>query len=243
MSRNRPRPRTPSRRAVFVLYLALAAAFGVAGVAIDRAGLPLSLLTRDVFSIGEIPVYAGFFSNLGILAWCAAAAVTAFVWLVVRGKGTAREGFLAASALFSAVLMADDLFMFHEWLAPRFLGVSERVVLGIYAVGMIAYVTRFRGAIRQVGAAPLVAALVLFALSTGLDLVEPVDPPEWHYYVEDGLKLGGIAAWVLFLGVASAEALGRARGGGPPPSQSAVQASAASKSASPAGARSRKVSS
>ena len=37
----------------------------------------------------------------------------------------------------------------YEWLAPRFLGVSERVVLAVYGAAFVLYAVRYRARIRS----------------------------------------------------------------------------------------------
>jgi hypothetical protein len=83
-------------------------------------------MTRDIAAIAKIHPLSGFLSNLGILLWCAAASICSFAAMTLR-KIKPRDifWFLLSSAVLSAYLMFDDLFQFHEELAPTYLGLNE----------------------------------------------------------------------------------------------------------------------
>jgi len=211
----------------------LAALLAAVPLASRATGTPIGDFTRDIFSTAEVPLYTGIVSNVGIILW----GTTAAICLFARGLApeAAARRFLLASAAVSAALAVDDAFMIHEWVGPRLTGLDEKVFLGTYAVGFAAYLAAFRGAIRRAGPGALAVALGLFALSTGMDVIEPEDAAGWQYLTEEGFKLLGIGVWLGFsLGVA-ADAAGR--------DQRSAQATAASKSASPSGVSNRNVSS
>lgn len=164
-------------------------------------GEPVSRFTRDVFSIAEIPVYSGFYSNLGIALWGATCAVTLFVARLLGGRpggwGGSRGALLGFGAL-SGVLMVDDFLLVHEWIAPEFLGIPEKVVFGAYGAVLAVLLVVFRRAILERRPGHLVVALGLLGASLGMDLIERPPAPGWHYVVEESLKLLGIAAWTVF---------------------------------------------
>lgn len=189
----------------------IVAAVGLVAVPVGVAltGERASFFTRDVFSIASIPVYAGLISNLGIFLWCATAAVCLFAAALARDPEAAR--FLAASGLFSGLLLVDDFFMVHEWIVPRLLHVSEKSMYGVYAVLGLAWLWRFRRRILTGRPGLLALALGLFALSILFDFLEPAHPPGiapgWRYMIEEGPKLVGIATWAAYLALESARAL------------------------------------
>lgn len=171
------------------------------------SGQPVSLFTRDVFSIAEIPVYAGLYSNLGVLLWGATCVIALYTaWIAGDRLGWGRErGVLVCFGALSGLLMADDFFLVHEWIAPEFLAVPERVVFGLYAAFLAGSLLVFRRALLERRPGWLAVALTLFAASTGMDVIERPPAPAWHYFAEESLKLIGIAAWFLFFALFAAD--------------------------------------
>lgn len=163
-------------------------------------GEPVSRFTRDVFSLAQIPVYSGLYSNLGAFLWASTCAVALYsAWVAGEGSDWNRErGALVGFGLLSAVLLADDFFLFHEWIAPEFLRIPETVVVGIYGMALIGLLVAFRKALVERDPALLVAALALFGASVGMDVIERPQAPEWHYFLEDSFKLLGIGCWTAF---------------------------------------------
>ncbi len=62
-----------------------------AQVAAGAKHLDMGVLTRDAAYVAGVRWYAGFFSNLGLMAWGAAAALGGFGWWRLR-EGTRRPG-------------------------------------------------------------------------------------------------------------------------------------------------------
>lgn len=198
-----PALRSRSRRWAIWIHAPLVGLIAAAVVVAEVAGIPFVVFTRDVFSTAEVPVYTGLLSNVGILLWAAGVAICLFVR--VAGSRADAGGFLLVSALLTAVLLVDDLFMLHEWVIPRVLGIPEEAVLTGYAAAAIAYAAAYRARIRE--RAPLVftGAIALLAGSVFLDLLESPPAPMWHVLSEEGLKLLGIGTWLLFLAGAASE--------------------------------------
>lgn len=170
--------------------------------------VPMASLIRDPAAILNGRFYDGFVSNVGILLWCATAAICLFR----GGELRARRGidgeaaFLLSAGLFTLILLLDDLFMAHEQILPDVFGVPEKAVLVTYVVLACAYLLVNRRAILQGDAVILVLALGFFALSNVADVAIPYhfhDTPigrEVNHGVilEEGLKFVGIAAWTVF---------------------------------------------
>lgn len=183
-------------------------------------GMDTALLTRDPLAVVEtellkiqqipnlqlydlaklhIPLYAGLISNLGILLWTAAAAISAFAWLVTR-NAPARQlpsAFLLAGAGLSTLLMADDFFLLHERWVPVYLGIDEKLVFAGYGLALLAYLLRWQRTLLQTDFLLLAAALGGFAVSLSIDAIPDVvaySIPQSHFF-EDGAKFAGIAAW------------------------------------------------
>jgi hypothetical protein len=183
-------------------------------------GKDTALLTRDPLAIVEtellkiqrdpdlqlydlanlaIPLYAGIVSNLGILLWTAAAAVSAFAWLALRRTPAPPlpPAFFLGSALVSSLLMLDDFFLIHERWVPILLGIAERFVFAVYGMVVLYYLSRWRHTILRTEFLLLAAAFAGFALSLSVDAIPDVfsySVPQIHFF-EDGSKFAGVAAW------------------------------------------------
>jgi hypothetical protein len=164
-------------------------------------GIDPEVLLRDPVAQFGLPVYAGFISYFGVLLLCATAAMTAFVAAVIR-EATSLFAFIAA---FSALLALDDLYLLHELVGPRYLGIPQKAFLALYAVlGLVA----LRLLVGHVGirrSAGLVVALGCLGMSALVDLAVPGSAGFGagrvtlrQVVLEDLFKLAGWAAWFAF---------------------------------------------
>ena len=103
--------------------------------------------------------------------------------------------FLLWSGLLTSVLLLDDLFLFHESLAPRYLGVSEEAVVLGYGIATAWYLVRFRRILLDREIRVLFAALAFFTLAVAIDEFQDAWPSPWRILFEDGFKLLGIVSW------------------------------------------------
>lgn len=179
-----------------VLLLALTAAASAA------MRLPLALFVRDpAATLGGNPL-TGVQSHLGVLVWWAAAAVCFFGAAVLRRTRHDRPGtaFLVWSACITAVLTLDDLFQVHEDLAVRYFRLDDKIVVLAYGVAVMTYLVRYRRMILRSDYFLLAAGLALFAASNVVDvLLQDRWTSDARIFVEDGLKLLGIAGWSSYL--------------------------------------------
>lgn len=158
--------------------------------------------TRDPLTIAAKHPLLGFVSTIGCGAWCIAFAVNLLAWLcILRDQGAtdraSKLAFVAYGGLLSFALLLDDQFQLHENLLPVHLGISENIVSATYAIATVLYLLIFRKQIRSVGLAPLVASVILFALSLLVDRA-PADSLPMHHMFEDGPKFLGVLAWASF---------------------------------------------
>jgi len=161
--------------------------------------IPMSELTRDVTVIAKIHPISGVLSSLGILLWCATASICLFSAVALRKvESNANYRFLLVSALLSMYLLFDDLFMFHETLAPNVLGLDQRVVILFLGLATFSYLIVFRSVILRTNYVILLLALGMLTLSVVIDAI----PRQWMsglghwvYLLEDGTKWLGIAFW------------------------------------------------
>lgn len=160
--------------------------------------IELDHFTQDPVSIMNAPFYLGFFSNVGILLWCASAALCFFTRaLIPQARVTAPiRLFLFYSGLIATLLMCDDLFLLHESAFPDYIGIPEKGVLVIYANILILYLLLFRTTILKTEYILLAFAFLLIGISTVVDLL-PMPIPE-DSFLEDAVKLFGIASWFIY---------------------------------------------
>jgi hypothetical protein len=161
--------------------------------------VPVSDITRDPTAIANVHPLTGFLSNLGILLWCATASICLFASAVVSGNGERRtRSFLFFAFVLSAYLLLDDLFLIHESLAHRYLGVGEKTVILLSGLSLLAFLFVFRTEILSTNYMMLLIALVMFASSVIVDYfsVRALSGFErWVHLFEDGFKWMGIASW------------------------------------------------
>ncbi|UHQ54915.1 MULTISPECIES: hypothetical protein [Microbulbifer] len=163
--------------------------------------VPLQNLTRDPLAVVRAPFYTGILSNLGILLWCATAAICLFSAVLLGPLGGAGEKrlFLLWSGAFTTVLLLDDLFLLHEVVFPYYLNLRERYVILLYGFCMVVFLLRFWRLILQTDFLIFLCACGFFTLSLGVDKL-PEDILPLHHIFEDGSKFIGIVSWLFYLG-------------------------------------------
>lgn len=189
----------------FVIFLAV-----VAFTLIKPSVKPEDLF-RDITSLAEIPFYTGFVSQLGALLWSAGATCCFFALFLVRklnaGSPQSRQ-FLFQAGLFTAFLMFDDIFLFHEEVASDLFSIGQRTVYLAYALIAIAFLFFNRNEILSSEYLFLGIALALFGMSIAMDvitdnLLAKFDVPgtffeTYEVFFEDGLKFLGIITWLAY---------------------------------------------
>lgn len=172
--------------------------------------IPVAHFVRDSVAVTGAPFYVGAISNIGILLWCAVATMCFLTSTLLRrahaspGKGR----FLLSAGLLTSVLMLDDLFLFHEVISPRYLGLSSDVVLVVYGFMAVALFLRYRPIIYQSKYALLLLSVAFFGGSVVVDFLQDrgllsllgMASGDLHFLLEDGLKLLGIAGWFSYFG-------------------------------------------
>jgi hypothetical protein len=165
-------------------------------------GVQISLMTRDPTGIAGVHPLSGILSSLGVLLWWSAASVWIFSTLLHRATGDAPKfRFALASGALSMYFGLDDLFQFHERLAPQHLGIPERVVLGTIVLLAALYLLSFRREILRAHGRLLVLAVCFLAASVLFDTLLASWAwrlKGWTYFFEDGSKWVGIVFWCGF---------------------------------------------
>ena len=188
--------RPPVRRALLVLYLSIIAFLLLVAIAGLHPKIAVSSLSRDMAAIANVHPLTGVVSNVGILLWCATAAICLFSASLLRHQGALPEArFLLWAGLMTTGLLVDDFFLFHEYLAPVHFGFNEKAVHASYVCVTVVYLLRHRHLILETSYRLLAAALVLFAGSILLDVA---GGHGWWVLAEDGCKLLGISSWFAY---------------------------------------------
>ncbi len=173
-------------------------------------GIPPPKFTLDPAVLAGTHPLLGVVSNIGVLLWAAAAAVSLFTATLLHRPGEERQrrAFLLAAGLLTAWLLLDDFFLLHEWLFPSVLGVPQTLVLATYAGLAALFLLRFAALILRTDYLPLALAAAFFAASIAIDQL----PHAWFawnylYLIEDGCKLLGIVGWLGYFANACARFL------------------------------------
>lgn len=182
-------------------YLATAGLLGLGLLAEQLKGIPFGNFTRDPANILRMPFYTGALSNVGILLWCATAAICLFSAAVLRESLQAwgMRAFLLASGLFSGLLLFDDLFLLHEVVFPRYLHLHQNVLYAGYALMLLLCMVWFRRLILRTDFLILLCAAGLLGSGMVADLLtDQAADTSLKFLIEDGLKLFGIVSWFIY---------------------------------------------
>jgi hypothetical protein len=160
--------------------------------------IELDHFTQDPSAITQSPFYIGFFSNVGIMLWCASAVVCLFCWRMIPPVPASHSlrRFLLASALLSALLLFDDLFQMHEEVFPVYFQIPENAVYVIYINLALLYAVIHREILMRSEYILLILAAVLIGISTIIDTM-PMPIPD-DSFLEDTFKLFGIVSWLIY---------------------------------------------
>ncbi len=174
-----------------------------------RKDVPLDTLTKDPTAIMGAPFYLGFFSNLSVVIWSCAFAITIFAVYRIRQFRSLRESyfFLLFSAFITLLMTMDDLYQLHEFVLPHYLYVPENAVLLTYFNIYLIYGIRFRKQLEQTDFVVLALSFGFLGLSTAIKLL-PLPIPQ-DTFLKDGFKLFGAVTWLIYYFRTSNEILER----------------------------------
>ncbi len=200
--------RIPLLRVLVLAYLPALMLLFCVGLAGVLTQVRVADLTRDMAVAAGVPLYFGILSNIGIFLWCATASLcllTALLLHNISDQGDARIFLFYAGAL-TMLLMFDDAFLFHERIAPLYLGVENEVVLAIQGLLLLAILIRYRNVVAQSDYTLLLLSLGAFASAVAFDKLNDyallsrfgIDSQALKFMLEDGLKLLGIVGWLSY---------------------------------------------
>ena len=191
-------PRVSSLAIVYGLTLG---ALAIAALVSVYRNVPIAFVLRDPLATLQAHPLTGVLSNVGVLVWCAGAAICFLTHTLLREQEGKEEmqAFLLWSGLITSMLLLDDFFQFHDGLIPMYLGKGEDPVYLGYALITAWYLVRFRRVILASTWGVLFTALTFFALSLAVDALQDSWSSPWRILFEDGFKLLGIVSWSSYL--------------------------------------------
>ena len=191
----------PPFASLAIVYGLTLGALAIAALVSVYRDVPIGFVLRDPLATLHAHPLTGALSNVGVLVWCAAAAICFLTRTLLRQQEGTDEvrAFLLWSGLISVVLLLDDFFQFHDGLVPTYLGLSEEPIFLGYGLLTAWYLVRFRHVILASEWGVLFAALAFFALSMLVDAFQERWSSPWRILFEDGFKLLGIVSWSSYL--------------------------------------------
>ena len=186
---------------IAVIYVPALAIFAFTGLVSVYADIPIGFFLRDpTVTLGGHPL-TGMQSNLGVLVWCAAAAICFFTGAILKNVTLDKtlSSFFLWSGMITSVLLLDDLFLFHDDLAIHYLKLDEKVILAGYFLVSAIYFVRFRKIILSSDWFLMFTAAVFFGSSIGIDFFLEKWESSWRIFLEDGFKFLGIINWSGYL--------------------------------------------
>lgn len=195
------RRRVPSRREQLQPVVPLLVGWLTAGIVIALAGtqrvVPVQTLFLDPQAIGGAPWYAGVLSSIGILCWTVSTVAAAGgAWVAAQTDRPSAAAFLRGGAIATAVLLVDDLFLLHSDALPKLFGTPKLANMVLVIAPTLAWVLSQRREIQRTRVATLGSAFFALGISVVADRF--IDGATLGLVVEDGAKLFGIVAWMLY---------------------------------------------
>lgn len=183
------------------LAIALPAVFLAA--AVFQTAIPLETFTREpvIVAINTEDccfILSGAISNLGAIMWIAGAAVFLFSGILLHSlqdkRSAAFIGFMGVIALLFGL---DDIFLIHDEILPWF-GAPEKAVLLAYLCMLGAHTIIFAADILDNRYIALAIAYGLFGVALAEDVFKFTGSGDLHFFLEDGLRVVGLGAWLYF---------------------------------------------
>ena len=163
----------------------------------EKYDVPLSYILGDPLSSFDVNPLVGIISNIGVLLWCVTASILVFSFFLLIGKvENKKAAFLLYAAFFTAFLLFDDLFMFHERILLS-IGIDEKVMYGIYFLLFgILLLGFYKLLLSAKFKFALIVAFISFGSSVLIDLL--IEGEKFRMLFEDGFKFLGIVCWAIF---------------------------------------------
>jgi hypothetical protein len=188
---------------LLLVYVPALLALGAVFAASLASNVPVAYFLRDPAGTLHVPNYIGVVSGLGVLLWCSCAAVCMFSWAVLKKTGASGQwpAFFFSAGIVTTVLLVDDFFMLHENASQIYWRFGEETVFALYGVMFVFFIARSWRAIASTEFLVFVLACGFMALSLVCDKLNGPygdNVPAMRLLIEDGAKLLGIVAWLVY---------------------------------------------
>lgn len=197
-----------SRLLLLKLYTPIALVMLSLGLLVNALpDLKLAHLTRDVTSLGKMPIYYGALSQVGLLLWSATTTICFFTYFYLKSYAPHRSEslrFLLYFGILTLYLLLDDTFLLHEEFFSDYLNIPEKVILVLlmgFTVGFAYF--NFKEILQnELGLFAL--AGLLFGSSLFLDVIADRIFDDFFLFekiehlLEDGAKMAGIVTWAVY---------------------------------------------
>jgi hypothetical protein len=163
--------------------------------------MTFEIVSRDPVQTLNGQPYIGILSNIGIILWCATAAILIYSSKILTlQKGPAKEtSFLFFGGLLTILLLADDLFLIHDVIFPEYLKIDEKLFYLIYGASVIALFAYYYKVMLKTDYILFILAFCSFGSSALTDIIDALGFDVSQLYLfEDGLKFLGIIAWFAY---------------------------------------------
>ncbi len=166
----------------------------------SAAGIETGLVLRDLLQTCDYPIGVGMLSNLGILLWAAASAITLFSSISLLVQNRPYRKLLIIGGLLSLLLCLDDLFLLHDKQQ-----INQDILYTAYIILGLFLLLKFSKLIKEIDIIAFFASTSLLALSIISDIFQDFFPISYQtvQIIEEGFKFVGIACWLYFWSKAS----------------------------------------
>lgn len=194
---NQARGKTFPYKLFFFIYSGLTAFFIIIYFTSQWMDIEIEKFTADPITTFDSHPFVGVVSNLGALIWCTAAVVCLFSYFILKKNvSTKSASFMMWSGLLTTMLLFDDLFMFHDYLAITHLNIEQTTVYIIYFILALTWFFYFFDEIRVIDFPIFLLAGLFLGLSVVGDFILPQEGIA--YMFEDASKFFGIVTWTIY---------------------------------------------
>ena len=188
---------------LLLVYAPAILVLGAVFAASLKSDIPVAYFLRDPAGTLHVPNYVGVVSGLGVLLWCACAAVCLFSWAVLKKSGGSGRwpAFFFSAGIITTVLLIDDFFMLHENASQIYWRFGEEMVFALYGFMFVFFIARFWRTIASTEFLVFLLACGFMGMSLVFDKLNGPygdNVPAIRLLLEDGAKLLGIVAWLVY---------------------------------------------
>ena len=170
----------------------------------SAAGIETGLVLRDLLQTCNYPIGVGMLSNLGIILWAAASAISLFSSNPTLIQNRPYRLLLIIGGILSMLLCLDDLFLLHDMQQ-----INQDILYTTYIILGLFIMLKFRSLIKEVDIISFIIATLLLALSIISDIFQDFFPINYEtvQILEEGFKFVGITCWLYFWSKTSIKAI------------------------------------